>query len=76
MLNNAIYKVRDTTSYKMVHARVGGLLAILKNQISKLKYHRQAMSGTRPEVEMLHQEQQRFRGLVDTELWMLYTALA
>ena len=76
VLNNAMYKVRDTTSYDMVHARVGGLLAILKNQISMLKDHREAMSATRPEVEMLHQEQQRFRGLVDTELWMLYTALA
>ena len=36
-----MHEVSDTTTYEMVHARVRGLLAIIKNQISKLKVHSQ-----------------------------------
>ena len=41
ILNTAMHKVSDTTTYKMVPAKVSGLLAIIKNQISKLKVHSQ-----------------------------------
>ena len=48
--NTAMHKVSDTTTYEMVHARVRGLLAIIKNRIFKLKVHSQAVSATRSDV--------------------------
>ena len=76
VFNTAMHKVSDTTTYEMVPAKVKGLLAIIKNQISKLKVHSQAVSATKSEVEMWQQEQQWLMGLVDMELWLLYTTLA
>ena len=50
-------------------------MAILETQISKLNDHIQAVSATSTDMEMWQQEQQQLRGLVDAELWMLYTTL-
>ena len=57
-------------------AQVQGLLAIIKNQVNNLKVHIQVMSATRSKVRMWQQEQQRLRGLVNTELLLLCTTLA